>query len=283
MSLGCYSQRSINFSTTMLINFTPHLKIMKTLLIRLQTFFKSKIERIRSQITDQHQGTFSPTTSVYVESRHCSTRLSSFESPDDISIFDLIKKSTIKSCSLDPLPATIMRKRYIKTSSYLKNIVNLSLTSGKMPNELKSAMIRLLLKKPNADTETFSSFLPVLNLRFVSKVIEEGAFVQLNDRLMRNGLHEPLQSAYKALQSTETALIRVPNDIVPSVDSGQNVIWCSWICRRLSTLLITRFLSQDCTSISALVTPPWIGLEITYTIARNLSTSSIRSQTNVIY
>ena len=149
-----------------------------------------------------------------MESRHCSTRLSSFESPDDISIFDLIKKSTIKSCSLDPLPATIMRKRYIKTSSYLKNIVNLSLTSGKMPNELKSAMIRLLLKKPNADTETFSNFLPVLNLRFVSKVIEEGAFVQLNDRLMRNGLHEPLQSAYKALQSTETALIRVHNDIV---------------------------------------------------------------------
>ena len=36
--------------------------------------------------------------------------------------------------------------------------------------------------------------------------------------------HEPLQSAYKALRSAETALIRVHNDIVLSVDSGQSVI-----------------------------------------------------------
>ena len=53
--------------------------------------------------------------------------------------------------------------------------------------------------------------------------MEKAVFLQLNDYLMRNGLHEPLQSAYKALYSTETALIRVHN-ILLSVDSSQNVI-----------------------------------------------------------
>ena len=49
-------------------------------------------------------------------------------------------------------------------------------------------------------------------------------FLRLNDHLMRNSLHESLQSAYKAFHRTETALIRAQNDIVLSVDSGQNVI-----------------------------------------------------------
>lgn len=57
----------------------------------------------------------------------------------------------------------------------------------------------------------------------LSQLMEKAVFLQLNDYLMRNGLHEPLQSAYKALYSTETALIRVHN-ILLSVDSSQNVI-----------------------------------------------------------
>ena len=92
----------------------------------------------------------------------------SFEPLDDNSILDLIKKSTIKSCSLDPLHATIKWKCFPILVFILKNIVNLSLMSGKMPKELKSAMIRPLLKKPNANTETFSNFRPVSNLQFVS-------------------------------------------------------------------------------------------------------------------
>ena len=68
------------------------------------------------------------------------------------------------------------------------------------------------------------NFRPVSNLRFVSKLIEKAVFLQFNDYLLHNGLHEPLQSAYKALHSTETAFTSVYNDIILSVGSGQNVI-----------------------------------------------------------
>ena len=48
-------------------------------------------------------------------------------------------------------------------------------------------------------------------------------FVQLNSYLGENDLHEPLQSAYKIFHSTETALLTVTNDIMLSLDKGENV------------------------------------------------------------
>ena len=40
------------------------------------------------------------------------------------------------------------------------------------------------------------NFRPVSNLHFVSTLIEKAVFLQLNDYLLRDGLHEPLQSSY---------------------------------------------------------------------------------------
>ena len=68
------------------------------------------------------------------------------------------------------------------------------------------------------------NFRPVSNLRFVSKLTEKAVFLQLNDYLLRDGLHEPLQSTNKALHSTETAFIRVYNVIILFVGSVKNVI-----------------------------------------------------------
>ena len=48
-------------------------------------------------------------------------------------------------------------------------------------------------------------------------------FVQLNSYLGENDLHEPLQSAYMIFHSTETALLTVTNDIMLSLDMGENV------------------------------------------------------------
>ena len=89
-----------------------------------------------------------------------------------------------------------------------------------MPENLKIASLRPLLKKPKADCEQFSNFRPVSNLKFLSKLVEKSAFVQLNNYLTVNGLHECFQSAYKAHHSTETALLRITNDILLLLDRG---------------------------------------------------------------
>ena len=42
--------------------------------------------------------------------------------------------------------------------------------------------------------------------------------------MITNGLHEPLQSAYKAGHSTETALLRVHNDVFTNVENQSSTV-----------------------------------------------------------
>ena len=62
------------------------------------------------------------------------------------------------------------------------------------------------------------------NLTFLSKVIEKAVAFHLNKYLINNILNESLQSAYKSRHSTETALVRVKNDIMMSIDQDKPVI-----------------------------------------------------------
>ena len=74
-----------------------------------------------------------------------------------------------------------------------------------MPEDLKCAMLRPLLKKPTADHKVFANFRPVSNLKYISKRIEKAVAVQVNDHLACNDLHVPFQSACRSCHSTESA------------------------------------------------------------------------------
>ena len=65
----------------------------------------------------------------------------------------------MKSCALDRLAASLMRKCYATTLvPILKRIINQSLAIGEMPDELKTAMLLPLLKKANADSEDLANY-----------------------------------------------------------------------------------------------------------------------------
>ena len=65
---------------------------------------------------------------------------------------------------------------------------------------------------------------PISNLTFVSKLIEKAVALQLNDHILRHHLDEIFQSVYEAFHSTETALVRVHNDILTAIDNNNTVI-----------------------------------------------------------
>ena len=46
----------------------------------------------------------------------------------------------------------------------------------------------------------------------------------LNEHLIKNSMFDPLQSAYRDKHSTETALIKVQNDILSALDAGSSAI-----------------------------------------------------------
>ena len=62
------------------------------------------------------------------------------------------------------------------------------------------------------------------NLSFISKLVERVVCVQLVEHLKTNNLYEIFQSAYRQLHSTETALLRVQNDLLQAVDNEGGAI-----------------------------------------------------------
>ena len=63
------------------------------------------------------------------------------------------------------------------------------------------------------------NFRPISNLKYISKLIERVILEQLKNHMSANNLMETMQSAYRCNHSTETALVRVQNDILTSMDN----------------------------------------------------------------
>ena len=131
----------------------------------------------------------------------------------------LILSSPSKSCDLDSLPTWMLKIHLDSLLPVITKIVNLSLDTVSFPSTFKDALVTPLLKKPNFDSNTFKNFRPVSNLNFVSKIIENVVASRLTEYLSTNELFEPFQSAYKKYHATETALVRVQNDILCSLDN----------------------------------------------------------------
>ena len=150
--------------------------------------------------------------------------LGSLKPATDEEISKTIRSSASKSCDLDPIPTWLLKLCLSELLPVITYIVNLSLSTGTVPYELKLALITPLLKKVLLDPKVLKSFRPVYNLTYLSKIIERVVVVRLNQHLIQNGLHEVLQSAYKQNHSTETALLKVQNDLLIDTYGGADLI-----------------------------------------------------------
>lgn len=184
-------------------------------------FFDKKIATIRTELSNEAT---SNTQSCEANKQPCHAEFKEFRVMSEREIEGFVDTIGKKSCDLDPIPASILKECKSALLPVLTNIVNMSLQSASMPAALKEAVIKPKLKKNNLDSEDYSNFRPISNLKVISKIIEKAVSCQLSDHLRDNDLEESFQSAYKRFHSTETALLRVQNDILFEIDNQKCVV-----------------------------------------------------------
>ena len=64
------------------------------------------------------------------------------------------------------------------------------------------------------------NYRPVSNLHFVSKILEKLVVTRIEEYMSNYNLYDPLQSAYRSKHSTETAVLKLQNDIIGNLDMG---------------------------------------------------------------
>ena len=152
-------------------------------------------------------------------------RLDAFTPTTVDEIDEIIRTSPSSTCCLDPIPTKIFKHPDITQVllPHITEMFNHSLRYGVVPTQFKEAVVKPLIKKPSLDHEVLKNFRPVSNLPFLSKILERIVAKRLTSHIVNNSLDEPLQSAYKPGHSIETALLKVQNDILLSLDEKKDV------------------------------------------------------------
>ena len=125
----------------------------------------------------------------------------------------LIVEAPTKSCPSDPIPTGLLKECLDELLPVITRTINLSLEEGKFPSEWKGALVKPKQKKADLDLIK-ENFRPLSNLQFLSKLTEKAVAQQTLSHIVAHDLFPDLQSAYRRNCSTETALLRVRNNIL---------------------------------------------------------------------
>ena len=126
---------------------------------------------------------------------------------------------------MDQIPTSLLKSCVDVLLTPITNIVNLSLKLGVFPDTLKLSHITLLLKKPSSSKDDMKNYRPVSNLNFISKLLEKNIAKGIRSHLESNDLLNRCQSSDRPMHSTETALLKVQNDLLRNLDDGKTTVF----------------------------------------------------------
>jgi Reverse transcriptase (RNA-dependent DNA polymerase) len=130
-------------------------------------------------------------------------------------------QSTSNKCSpLDFIPTSLLKSCTNIFSPLIAKLANLSFSQGHFPSFLKTAQVTPILKKPSLNPDDPASYRPISNLNTIGKLLERIALTRLRPHILSCPNFSPFQSAYRPGHSTETAALKIVNDLNLTMDAG---------------------------------------------------------------
>ena len=192
----------------------PEHSSLDTLCSSFSKYFTDKIARIRNFFV------INANDYDFAEPPLSEKTLHSF-TPATNEVLIIIKKYPNKSCDIDPFPTLLLKSCIDQLIFPITTIINLSMQSGVVPQDFKQALVNPLIKKQTLCKNYLRNYRPISNLSFLSKILEKVVANRLHEHIYIHHLSNDLQSAYKRVHSTETALLKIHNDIADNTDNGK--------------------------------------------------------------
>jgi Reverse transcriptase (RNA-dependent DNA polymerase) len=90
--------------------------------------------------------------------------------------------------------------------------------------KFKTAQVSPLLKKHGLDVSDPANYWPISNLNTISKILKQLVLLRLVPHVSTSSSFDAIQSVYRRLHSTDTALLKITDDIFASFDNHQSTI-----------------------------------------------------------
>ena len=123
-----------------------------------------------------------------------------------------------KSTSLDGIGPTIIKLSCDVIAPSIADLINKIITSGRFPNQLKQAKVYPIFK--NGAKDDPSNYRPISILPTISKFFEKHVNIHLMRFPNKHKLIHECQSGFRQKHSCNTALIKLIDQWMESIDKG---------------------------------------------------------------
>ena len=175
-------------------------------------YFVSKINDLKSSITATLSAI--PNLPVFSDPPHFGPLFRNIPPVRVTEIHRILASCPAKASPADCIPPSIIKACPNLFSELIAELANRSFREGIFPSCFKHASVVPLLKKPSLDKHAPSSYRPISNLDFISKIPERLFLARIQPHITSSPSSSQLQSAYRRHHSTETSILHIVTAIV---------------------------------------------------------------------
>jgi len=174
-------------------------------------FIRDKITSLKTSINSLVGN--NAVDALCADKRHTGELFSSIQPPSVAEVTKLISVMSAKSSPVDKIPTSLIKSCVDVFAPLITRLATLSFRDGIFPVIYKTASVTSLLKKKDLDRECPANFCPISNLHTISKILERIFLQKIIEHVEQSPNFNRAQSAYRRGHSTETALLRLLNDV----------------------------------------------------------------------